>query len=138
MNAAYSNSCASILIRAQLTSNEPMFQTDEDLERELADLEREDQHEYYTLLNVDLKATQEEIRSSYRRLCRIYHPDRLGILFCIFVCLLLSSVDIIPLHALLDHPAFSLLLTHFSFTPNHFLIPSLTPQVPGPPKATDS
>ena len=49
---------------------------DEELERELAELEREDQHEYYTLLNVDLKATQEEIRSAYRRLCRVYHPDR--------------------------------------------------------------
>ena len=49
---------------------------DEELERELAELEREGEHEYYTLLNVDLKATQEEIRSAYRRLCRIYHPDR--------------------------------------------------------------
>lgn len=51
---------------------------DQELERELAELEREDQHEYYTLLNVDLKATQEEIRSAYRRLCRVYHPDRYG------------------------------------------------------------
>lgn len=51
---------------------------DKELERELAELEREDQHEYYTLLNVDLKATQEEIRSAYRRLCRVYHPDRYG------------------------------------------------------------
>lgn len=48
----------------------------DELERELAELEREDEHEFYTLLNVDLKATQEEIRSAYRRLCRVYHPDR--------------------------------------------------------------
>ncbi len=36
----------------------------------------EDQFEYYTILNVDITATAEEIRSAYRRLCRIYHPDR--------------------------------------------------------------
>ena len=55
--------------------------TDEDeaLERELAELEREDEHEFYTLLNVDLRATQEEIRSAYRRLCRVYHPDRYSV-----------------------------------------------------------
>ena len=49
---------------------------DADLERELAELERDDENEFYTLLNVDLRATPEEIRSAYRRLCRIYHPDR--------------------------------------------------------------
>ena len=38
--------------------------------------EEENQYEYYTLLNVDRHATQDEIRSAYRRLCRIYHPDR--------------------------------------------------------------
>lgn len=49
---------------------------DYELERELAELQQGDEHEFYTLLNVDLKATQEEIRSAYRRLCRVYHPDR--------------------------------------------------------------
>ena len=44
----------------------------------LGDLEDEgeNEYEYYTLLNVDRKASQDEIRSAYRRLCRIYHPDR--------------------------------------------------------------
>ena len=44
----------------------------------LGDLEdeEENEYEYYTLLNVDRKASQDEIRSAYRRLCRIYHPDR--------------------------------------------------------------
>ena len=32
--------------------------------------------EYYTLLNLDRLATQSDIRAAYRRLCRIYHPDR--------------------------------------------------------------
>lgn len=36
----------------------------------------EDQDEYYTLLNVSRTASPEEIRSAYRRLCKIYHPDR--------------------------------------------------------------
>ena len=36
----------------------------------------ENNTEYYTLLNVDRNATPEEVRSAYRRLCRIYHPDR--------------------------------------------------------------
>lgn len=45
------------------------------LDRELA---LEDQDEYYTLLNVSRTASPEEIRSAYRRLCKIYHPDRLG------------------------------------------------------------
>ena len=39
-------------------------------------LEGEEDFEYYSLLNVDRGATQEEIRSAYRRLCRVYHPDR--------------------------------------------------------------
>lgn len=38
--------------------------------------EDENNSEYYTLLNIDKSATQEEVRSAYRRLCRIYHPDR--------------------------------------------------------------
>ena len=38
--------------------------------------EDEDHYEYYTLLNVDKNATQDEIRSAYRRMCLIYHPDR--------------------------------------------------------------
>ena len=33
-------------------------------------------HDFYTLLNVERDADQEEIRRAYRRLCRIYHPDR--------------------------------------------------------------
>ena len=41
-----------------------------------SDEEEDSEYEYYTLLNVDTKATQDEIRSAYRRLCRIYHPDR--------------------------------------------------------------
>lgn len=43
------------------------------LDRELV---IEDQDEYYTLLNVSRTASPEEIRSAYRRLCKIYHPDR--------------------------------------------------------------
>ena len=49
---------------------------DAELERELAELEKEDENEFYTLFNVDVRATPEEIRSAYRRICRIYHPDR--------------------------------------------------------------
>jgi DnaJ family protein C protein 11 len=44
-----------------------------DLDFEIAS---EDQEEYYTLLNVPKTATTEEIRTAYRRLCKIYHPDR--------------------------------------------------------------
>ena len=40
------------------------------------ELSNEDQNEYYTLLNVPRTATAEEIRASYRKLCKIYHPDR--------------------------------------------------------------
>lgn len=36
----------------------------------------EDRFEYYTVLNVETTATQEEVRRAYRRLCRTYHPDR--------------------------------------------------------------
>lgn len=46
----------------------------EEILRELE--EGEESEEYYTLLNVSRNAEQEEIRRSYRRLCRIYHPDR--------------------------------------------------------------
>ena len=45
-----------------------------DLPRELR--EGEDDLEYYTLFNVDKKAGAEEIRRAYRRLCKMYHPDR--------------------------------------------------------------
>ena len=38
--------------------------------------DEDDELELYTLLNLGKKATQDEIKSSYRRLCRIYHPDR--------------------------------------------------------------
>lgn len=46
------------------------------LDEEIYEEEEEEDFEYYSLLNVDRSATQEEIRSAYRRLCRIYHPDR--------------------------------------------------------------
>uniref|UniRef100_W5K7Z0 DnaJ homolog subfamily C member 11 n=1 Tax=Astyanax mexicanus TaxID=7994 RepID=W5K7Z0_ASTMX len=42
------------------------------LENEL-EIENED---YYSLLNVSREATQEELKSSYRRLCMLYHPDK--------------------------------------------------------------
>src|SRR5215467_12992467 len=32
-------------------------------------------HDYYETLKVDRKASQDEIRKSYRRLARKYHPD---------------------------------------------------------------
>ena len=48
--------------------------TEEDVLGELRD--GEDDLEYYTLLNVDKSAGGEEIRRAYRRLCKIYHPDR--------------------------------------------------------------
>jgi len=32
--------------------------------------------DYYRVLNVKSDATQEEIKSSYRRLCNVYHPDK--------------------------------------------------------------
>lgn len=51
-----------------------MATEDEALDQEL--IREEDQDEYYTLLNVARTASPEEIRSAYRRLCRIYHPDR--------------------------------------------------------------
>lgn len=38
--------------------------------------EEENEYEFYTVLNVDRNSTQDEIRSAYRRFCRIYHPDR--------------------------------------------------------------
>ncbi len=47
---------------------------DEDVLRELK--ESEDNYEYYTLLNVDKNADQEQVRKAYHRLCRLYHPDR--------------------------------------------------------------
>ena len=43
---------------------------------QLLEDEDEDHYEFYTLLNVDKHATQDEIRSAYRRICLIYHPDR--------------------------------------------------------------
>ena len=48
-----------------------------DHEEALRELEEGgDDYEYYTLLNVGRDADQDEIRRAYRRLCRIYHPDR--------------------------------------------------------------
>ncbi|KAM6980785.1 dnaJ homolog subfamily C member 11 [Aplochiton taeniatus] len=35
-----------------------------------------DNEDYYSLLNVRKEATQEELKSSYRRLCMLYHPDK--------------------------------------------------------------
>lgn len=31
---------------------------------------------YYQILNVHPEATLEDIRNSYKKLCKIYHPDR--------------------------------------------------------------
>jgi len=31
---------------------------------------------YYEILEVDKKASQEDIKSAYRRLARLYHPDK--------------------------------------------------------------
>ncbi len=42
------------------------------------EIDNEDREEYYSLLNISRTATQDEIRSAYRRVCRIYHPDRLA------------------------------------------------------------
>ena len=42
----------------------------------LQELEDDDDLEYYTLLNINKDATPEQIRSAYRKLCRLYHPDR--------------------------------------------------------------
>nr|XP_033778095.1 dnaJ homolog subfamily C member 11 [Geotrypetes seraphini] len=38
--------------------------------------EAPDNADYYSLLNVRREATQEELKSSYRRLCMLYHPDK--------------------------------------------------------------
>lgn len=46
----------------------------EEVLRELQD--GDGNYEYYALLNVGQNADQDEIRRSYHRLCRIYHPDR--------------------------------------------------------------
>ncbi|XP_029434041.1 dnaJ homolog subfamily C member 11 isoform X2 [Rhinatrema bivittatum] len=35
-----------------------------------------DNADYYSLLNVRREASQEELKSSYRRLCMLYHPDK--------------------------------------------------------------
>ncbi|KAA0707484.1 DnaJ -like protein subfamily C member 11 [Triplophysa tibetana] len=35
-----------------------------------------DNEDYYSLLNVRREATLEELKSSYRRLCMLYHPDK--------------------------------------------------------------
>uniref|UniRef100_A0A672QS27 DnaJ homolog subfamily C member 11 n=1 Tax=Sinocyclocheilus grahami TaxID=75366 RepID=A0A672QS27_SINGR len=35
-----------------------------------------DNEDYYSLLNVRREATQDELKSSYRRLCMLYHPDK--------------------------------------------------------------
>ncbi|KAJ8257817.1 hypothetical protein GJAV_G00190050 [Gymnothorax javanicus] len=40
------------------------------------DEEEIDNDDYYSLLNVRREATQEELKSSYRRLCMLYHPDK--------------------------------------------------------------
>lgn len=61
----------------------------DELEREIAN---EDQEEYYALLNIPRTATQDEIRSAYRRLCRIYHPDRLA--HCEFI--IISIINLLP------------------------------------------
>ena len=50
-----------------------MAEETDEFERELSS---EEQSEYYTLLNVPRNASSDEIRAAYRRLCRIYHPDR--------------------------------------------------------------
>ncbi|XP_043912369.1 dnaJ homolog subfamily C member 11 isoform X1 [Protopterus annectens] len=38
--------------------------------------EEVDNDDYYSLLNVRREATQEELKSAYRRLCMLYHPDK--------------------------------------------------------------
>ncbi|OZJ06975.1 hypothetical protein BZG36_00249 [Bifiguratus adelaidae] len=43
-----------------------------ELEKELAPRSVD----YYMLLNVSKEATEEEIKESYKRLCRIFHPDK--------------------------------------------------------------
>lgn len=37
-----------------------------------------DNDRYYRILEIDKKASQEEIKSAYRRMAKKYHPDRLG------------------------------------------------------------
>ena len=50
-----------------------MAEEADEFERELSS---EEQSEYYALLNVPRSASSDEIRAAYRRVCRIYHPDR--------------------------------------------------------------
>ena len=53
-----------------------MAQSSEEFQRQL---DSEEHDEYYALLNVDRQASPEDIRSAYRHLCLIYHPDRYNI-----------------------------------------------------------
>ncbi|KXJ21318.1 dnaJ homolog subfamily C member 11 [Exaiptasia diaphana] len=40
------------------------------------DIQEDDEIDYYGVLNVRKQATEEELRSAYRRMCVIYHPDK--------------------------------------------------------------
>tara|TARA_B110001469_G_scaffold126806_1_gene145493 strand:+ start:1828 stop:1965 length:138 start_codon:yes stop_codon:yes gene_type:complete len=33
-------------------------------------------YELYTILNININATQKDIRNSYLKLAKIYHPDK--------------------------------------------------------------
>ena len=62
-----------------------------DIEDQLEkEIENEDREEYYSLLNIPRTATQDEIRSAYRRVCRIYHPDRLATYIVVYFGFVIS------------------------------------------------
>ncbi|XP_030843189.1 dnaJ homolog subfamily C member 11 isoform X1 [Strongylocentrotus purpuratus] len=43
------------------------------------DLEQSSSDDYYAILNVRREADQDELKSAYRRMCMLYHPDKHGL-----------------------------------------------------------
>ena len=71
-----------VLFRKHRVSNlchlEPTFQFEMAEEEEMQSLSEGggDDQEYYSMFNIRRDAHVEEIKRAYRRLCKIYHPDR--------------------------------------------------------------
>jgi DnaJ-class molecular chaperone len=70
--------CIDRFLRKRKSHFEEYTKTDENRNQREMDLKEEDEQDPYKILNIGRNATKDELTSAYRKLVKIYHPDRVA------------------------------------------------------------